>query len=316
MEKNIIINFLESNYKIDKVLDLELIQETDYNQAYKVITKEVNYFLRIGFVLPISEVLEEINIIEKVKEKDFSAPGIIKSFSGKLVLPSDFSKTVTLFEFIAGRVASTKLNIRPSFQEAAAAARELARLHKISREDISFERASRNALTEIEKCLQNKEKIKKAFLDADVFISELEEAKKRFLLNHEERSLVHGDFRSKNLLYKLDNSEVAVVVDFEWCFYGPNKYDLGLMLVEWSCPDGDKTFDQEMIRTIINSYSLERGQEYKFDKELKFWMYYAALCDAATYICRLAERSFSGESKQHISSYMYQKAKLALNFYL
>jgi len=127
------------------------------------------------------------------------------------------------------------------------------------------------------------------------------------------RSLVHGDFRAKNLIYEIGSCSIKAVIDFEWCFNGSPFYDLGLMLVEWSCPDSQTYFNREIIKAILDGYSEVIGRKINLDEKIKFWMYYSALSDSSTYLLRVARKAFVEGKKINQRLYMYDKARMALN---
>lgn len=314
MEISILLECLRQNYGLSQDLSLELMQESDYNSNYRVRSGDKSYFLKVGKILEATSVAEESSILRHLADQGFPVPALIPNLSGEFISYPASAKTLMLYDFLLGRLLITTKEVRPSQEETSSGAEALARLHQITSQGEVWRRASRTALTEIDRALSFQDSLRRFLSDADVLIKELKEAQKKFKVLAADFSLVHGDWRSKNLLYQPAGNGILAVFDFEWCFYGPRLYDLGLMLVEWSYPDGGSGFDFDLIATILESYSKASGRSYRLDENLKFWMYYAALCDAATYFVNAAlKNNLFQPTKELRSSYMYQKARAVLD---
>ncbi|MFA5184079.1 MAG: phosphotransferase [Patescibacteria group bacterium] len=305
-----LIKYLAENYGLSGRISLNLLQASDYNINYRVSADQQDYFLKVGKMFPLAAAQEEALISQRLANIGFPVPELIKNKEAEMISQPDFAQTLVLYRFIAGRHVVTSQDQRPSLSEAREAAKVLAQLHALTSSKNVWSRPSRNGSTEIDRALQNQDALRRLISDADVLIGELKEAQERFSASTQNFSLVHGDWRSKNLIYQAAGDKVLAVTDFEWCFYGPCLYDLGLMLVEWSCPDGQAAFDPAMLEAIIAAYSEASGHDYQLDENLKFWLYYPALCDAATYFLNLLPGSQASAPLRVLSSsHMYRKAQ-------
>jgi aminoglycoside phosphotransferase (APT) family kinase protein len=186
-------------------------------------------------------------------------------------------------------------------------------IHLATKNNNRLKRIRHSVDSEIKKTIANKELIISKYIDGDKFVDELTLALQKRENFDRNLGLVHGDYRSKNLIFNQQSDEVEAVIDFEWYFFGPTLYDLGLMLVEWSCPDRQDYFDKEILEAILSGYSEGYGQKVELNEEIKFWMYYSALSDATTFLLRRAQNSSSSE-KIKIGSFMYQKALMARDY--
>jgi len=306
MTKNFIKEFIKKEYGITPIGDIKLIQETEYNSTFYV-KAGYPYFLRVGKIISPQSVVEEVSLISELKNNNFPVPAIIKNLKGEKVSLPSFSKTLVVFEFIEGKTITN-----PSVVQAKEAAKILGSLHKITKDQV-WDRRERSAMTEFQKCLDKREIIISWLQHGEDFLDEISQTIAKVPDIASGKSLVHGDYRSKNMLFSEEN-KIKAVVDFEWCFYGPSLYDLGLMLVEWSCLDGQKDFNKKILEVILGGYSDAMGIKYEIDERIKFWMYYSALCDSATYFLRKAEvAKMAGKGKVAMKSYMYDKAQKSLN---
>ena len=80
---------------------------------------------------------------------------------------------------------------------------------------------------------------------ATEYFSEMEELQKWLKSNIPKeggsQSLVHGDWRIDNLIYKNDSFNLAAVIDWEISTLGNPLADLGTQLMQWEMPAGDET---------------------------------------------------------------------------
>ena len=296
MDKQLIKQFLEKEYGW-QILSQEVIQETDYNLSLKVQTISGNNFVRFGKIISAEDVAEEVALLLGLKDSSLVTK-LKLSLSGKSVTVPDFCKTCAVFEFIEGNSFHDP-NYVPSKQQCFEAAAVLQRLHSAG---INLKSRTHKTLTsEIDNFLQQ------GYVLNQDFILELKNARGQAMQFSEENNLVHGDFRIKNIIWDQTMNNVKAVVDFEWYFSGPKEYDLGLMLVEWSYPDGGQDFDRGIIETILEGYSSAGSVKLKLP-ELKFWMYYSALCDAVTFLKRKVGSGVIDPNR----SFMYKKARKAL----
>ncbi|MFA6253711.1 MAG: phosphotransferase [Candidatus Paceibacterota bacterium] len=315
MENQLVVKlgpWLTENYGFKNIRDIKVIQETDYNLVVFFLAENQKMIARISKIISPAEVKEETSALDYLYNKKLAVPKIIPAKNGSFVTCPDFAQTITVFEFIDGRQVESNLSNKPTRGEASSAARTLAQIHSASKGLSQLKRINRSVSSEIEKCLKNNELIENTYIEGGKFIEEIKVAAEKAHRFTNNFCLVHGDFRSKNLIFEKKTEKIKAVIDFEWCFLGPALYDLGLMLVEWSCPDQQQFFDQEMLETILQTYSNEAGKQYSLNEEIKFWMYYSALCDAATYLWRKATYHNSSE-KIHLNSFMYQKASSVKN---
>ncbi len=299
MDNNQIKNFLETSYDFS-VLNQEVIQDTDYNLTLKIQTEQKKYFVRLGKIIPAAEVQEEVGLLVDMKI-DFQTPKPLINKEGRFVSIPGFCKTCVVFDFIEGTSFHDPEKV-PSAKQSFNAGAALYKLHYAASNQV-LARAHKNLTSEIDE-----------FLNIDLnypekFYKELEQARDQATqLAQVESYLVHGDYRIKNIIWNQSSERVLAVVDFEWYFAGPKEYDLGLMLVEWSFPDGGKDFDMQIIENILSGYNQNSKKKYVLS-ELKFWMYYLALCDTITFLKRKATKSSVADP---FKSYMYIKAQKVL----
>ncbi|MFA5155157.1 MAG: phosphotransferase [Patescibacteria group bacterium] len=305
MDQAAIADYLYKHYELGGRASLKIISDNYYNNNYRVEAGGQSYFLKIGKILPLANVVEESSILASLADLGFPAVPPIKDRDGSFASCPDFAENLRLYPFVVGRSVAVGHSQLPHLSEAKAAAELLSRLHQLTSGQDIWQRTHRTGLTEIDRALGSAALLRHALREADDFLSELAQARNDFKSLAGDFSLVHGDWRSKNLIYQPAGDEIKTVLDFEWSFYGPRWYDLGLMLVEWSYPDGGDGFDQEIISGIISAYFKNSGRSGRLDDNLKFWMYYAALCDAATYFLGIAPGQ---PIKSLTDSYMYQKA--------
>ncbi len=298
MDQQQVKQFLEKEYGW-QILSQEVIQETDYNLSLKIQTTSGYNFVRFGKIIPIEEVFEEASLLLSLKEAGLLIPKPKPSLSGNFVSVPDFCKTCVVFEFIDGHSFHDP-NYVPSKQQCLNAAAVLQMLHSAG--GINFKSRVHKTLTS-----QIDSFLSQGHVISQEFTTELKNAREQAIQRSVENNLVHGDFRIKNIIWDQTVNNIKAVVDFEWFFSGPKEYDLGLMLVEWSFPDGGQDFDREIIETILEGYNNAAGTKLALS-ELKFWMYYSALCDAVTFLSR---RSGSGPIDPN-KSFMYKKARKAL----
>lgn len=301
---------LEKNYGFKDTHDFSMVQDTDYNSVISFLSQDKKMIVRVGKIIPLEEVREEALVLDYLAGKMLPVPKIISGLNGELVVSPSFSKTLTIFEFIEGRHVEAGASTNPTVTEARNAAKVLAKIHKATQGDGKLGRTRHFVGSEIEKALADREIIIDKYIGGKEFINELIIATQKAKTYTGDFGLVHGDYRSKNLIFDHQGDEVEAVIDFEWYFFGPVLYDLGLMLVEWSCPDRQEYLDKKMLEAILSGYSEELGKKISLDEEIKFWMYYSALSDATTFLLRKAKNSSSSE-KIKIGSFMYQKALMA-----
>jgi Ser/Thr protein kinase RdoA (MazF antagonist) len=301
---------LEKNYGLKDTHDFSMVQDTDYNSVISFMSQDKKMIVRVGKIISLEEVREEALALDYLAGKMIPVPKIIGDLNGNLVFSPGFSKTLAVFEFIEGRHVEAGVSINPTTAEAHNAAKVLAKIHKATQDDGKLGRTRHFVGSEIERALADREIIIDKYTGGEEFINELILATQRAKTYTGDFGLVHGDYRSKNLIFDPQGDEIKAVIDFEWYFFGPVLYDLGLMLVEWSCPDRQESLNKEMLEAVLSGYSEELGKEISLDEEIKFWMYYSALSDATTFLLRKA-KNFSSSEKIKIGSFMYQKALMA-----
>lgn len=303
-----LLDTLGKRYGIPNAAVLNVVQETDYNTTFAVGAEKRRYIVRVGKIFSTEATREEIGAIKSLKSKGLAVANVIPTIDGDTAV-YDADHSIVIFEYVDGRSIQTTIESLPSLECARAAAQELARIHQATAGEQALIRKHRNTTSEFDAFLDNEALIRSTFTNADEILTHVKNA--RDIITHADstQSLVHGDFRSKNVIFSPKADAVTAVVDFEWYSYGPSYYDLGLMLVEWSCADGNQSFDADIQAVILDGYTSVSGTPLALN-QCTPWMYAAAMSDAATYWLRTA-RSSTSATPQLAKSYMYTKALAA-----
>lgn len=297
------INKILNQYNLSEITPIELIRESSDNLVYLVGEKNKK-ILRISKRLPIEDIQFEYEVSQHLAKNSFPVARWIKTKNENFYASTEEIKLVVMFEFLEGCHAQADKNNLPTKEQAYTAGRALAFMHEIGKTFKPSTSRSRNAFTELERVLQNKEIFKKDFEGGEIFV---EQVKKAIDFGKEIKSpigLIHNDYRAGNVFFKNDN-EISGVIDFDWSCIGPIVKDIALGVLEWSCPDGRTEPDFTIFDAFLDGYNSVSKQKYTKGKELYSWIMFAALSDASTFFC---DRLSSPELKKKISSsYMYLK---------
>ncbi len=112
-------------------------------------------------------------------------------------------------------------------------------------------------------------------------------------------TILHNDYRIQNVLFDSDQ-ELVGVIDFDYALASPFYVkDAAHAAMEWSFAEGTATPDIDKFNCFIEAY--ESQSKIKLN-DLREWVMYAAINDAAHYIL-----SYPDRQQQSINSYMYDK---------
>ncbi|MBV9142670.1 MAG: phosphotransferase [Pseudonocardiales bacterium] len=114
--------------------------------------------------------------------------------------------------------------------------------------------------------------------------------------------MCHGDFRPGNVLFDQDD-RITGIIDWDWCYVGPQVSDLGLALVEWAFSDGASAPDPMAMAAFYRGYrSAFDAPPHRLD-ELLDWVRATCLASAGTFLCdalAAADRPASVRESLHV----------------
>lgn len=301
---------IEKNYNIT-VSSLSVLQDGSDNLVLKVDTSSEDCFvLRISKKeKTVDDVLFETSLCEFLSSNDLPVAKIIRTKNNSLNCLVD-GKNAVLFSFCSGE----KVNISPSEKTSVKLAYNggkcLAILHKKLMRFYECETnyGSRTQEQELLRVVKNKSQFREKFINADDFIVQVEDILRK-VSGYGKDTILHNDFRIQNVLF--DQEDVSAILDFDWACPGNKLKDLAHALVEWSFPDGAKSYWPDIFDNFLFGYESVSG---KIDrKELKDWILFSCLSDTATY---LMDRIESQDERKEIRSYMYKKYLFFMNEYI
>lgn len=296
---------LVRQYEGAGAVKVELIRESADNVVYLVDSGEKKV-LRISKRLPAADLEYEHGIIEYLAKNDFPVPRWNRTSEGGLFARHG-EKIAVLFDFLSGYQVAAYEECPPNENQCHAAGKTLASLHNICSSLSIDSPRERTVFTELERGLAKRSLLKDRFEGGAEFIERVEAMIEFGRQDGGATGLIHNDYRPGNLFFRNDD-EVSGVIDFDWCCDGPLVKDLALAALEWSFPDSRTEPNMKLFDSFIAGYNSVAITQHKKGPSLYRWVCFAALSDASTYFCDLADEPAIGETK--LRSYMYDKFKL------
>ncbi len=179
--------------------------------------------------------------------------------------------------------------------------RTLAQFHLISKQFNQPPLPKRQQDSELKRVAPIAEKLSALFVDGAAFVDNVQQILASPYLTQANDCIIHNDFRIQNVLFEGEN--LSAILDFDWACVGNSMKDLAHALTEWSILDG-KPILEDRFRAFLEGY--RSVIPHIDDEALQFWICFACLSDAATY---LADRLDDFESGGRIRSWMYGKYK-------
>ena len=297
------ISKILSQYNIPPNSSAHLLRESSDNQVY-VVGNRQKKILRLSKKLPIEDAVFEHDVYEHLSHYNFPVAKWNKTRDGKLYASVDKTDIAALFDFLEGYHVVIDKNHFPIKEQVFAAGKMLGSISKAGEKFVLSSPRSRTIFSELERAMVFQEIFEKDFEGGKIFIQQVKEV---INLGHRHKSingLIHNDYRPSNIFFKKE-SKISGVIDFDWSCIGPKIKDLALGALEWSFPDGCEKPNIAILDTFLDGYNSVSKIKYERNKELYFWIMFAALSDVATYFC---DRIESPDVKKNISSsYMYKK---------
>lgn len=297
------ISKILNQYSIPKDSKARFLRESSDNQVY-IIGDKQKKILRLSKKLPVEDMVFEHDVNEYLSHYNFPIAKWNKTKDGKLYTSADKVDIAVLFDFLEGYHAVVDKDHLPTREQAFAAGKMLGSISEAGEKFVLKSPRSRTIFSELERVMVFQEIFEKDFEGGKIFIQQV---KKTINLGHKHKSingLIHNDYRPSNIFFKNDN-EISGVIDFDWSCIGPRVKDLALGALEWSFPDGCEEPNIAILDIFLDGYNSVSKIKYKRNKELYFWIMFAALSDVATYFCDRIESL--NVKKDIFSSYMYKK---------
>lgn len=316
MYKKNLNNFL-GNFKLIEPKIVREIQVNQYNEVYQLRDSTLRqYVLRIGKKKFPEETKFEVEILKQLFIAGLPVPEIIPTKKDEDFFVDVNGFVFTIFTWINGNSFSIKNNISDEnlngkiFQ----AGQLLAKLHDVSWQNFNFVTNKRSIYTELERVIENEEKFKKIYENGNEFVVNCKKSLEFAKSFKNSLKLIHNDFRPQNLLYS-NEGVINGLIDFDWSCFGPAIKDVSHSIIEWSFPDGYEDYSMDKIDSFLDGYNSISSTKYTKNFELKSWMYFSAISDAATYFIDQIENSKEFTTLLPLKSYMYKKANKSQNLW-
>ena len=205
-----------------------------------------------------------------------------------------------LFSFCDGEKIIFDKNSFPNEQQAYNAGIILAKIHNLTENYTSPYKPSRTMISELKRIVENQREFEQKYENGTTFVAQVYDILEGLDKCVRQNCIIHNDFRAQNLLFS--QNKISAVLDFDWSCYGYPLKDLAHTMVEWSYPDGCLQPDVRIMHKILQGY--ERFRAVSDKSELKYWMCFSCLSDAATYFM---DRLNPISEKKQLRSYMYKK---------
>lgn len=282
------------------VEDAVLLQDGSDNLVYLFYSNDVKYVLRISKKQKDDEdFLFETTLIKHLYENGIPVPKPIYNNENSFLTKYDEQKMI-LFSFCDGEKIIFDKNNLPKEQQAYNAGVILAKIHNLTESYTSSYQTSRTMLSELNRIIEHQKEFTHKYEDGAIFVTQVYDIIASLNNCVQQNCIIHNDFRTHNLLF--NQNEISAVLDFDWSCYGNPLKDLAHTMVEWSYPDGSSQPDVGIMNKILQGYESIRGISDK--SELKYWMCFSCLSDAATYFM---DRLNPISEKKQLRSYMYKK---------
>jgi homoserine kinase type II len=259
--------------------------------------------LRVSKRLPIKDIAFEREALDHLSQRGVPVPRFLRTKSGAYYALVD-GATAILLEFIEGHQVQVDKDHLPTTRQAFEAGRGLAGIHNAGKDFAPSSPRRRTLFSELERALSLEAVFTNQFEGGKNFIDQVKSAINFGRIDPGNLGLIHNDYRPSNILFDDANTLVGII-DFDWSCIGPIAKDFALGVLEWSFPDGAMGPDFDVFDSFFEGYNSIADQKQEKDQKLYDWIAFAAISDAATYFCDLAEDP--NANKRTISSYMYRK---------
>lgn len=239
--------FIEGHYSIGKAISLKKIDIGIANENFVVETASSRYVFRHYLHSLVQRKKEfvglELGFMDFLGKKGLHVPKVVPQKDGSLFSGFDGS-FACLFGFAEG-----KAELNPNEKHCFLAARETAKIRKHSG---LFASETRPPDTGINLAFGIAEKLLQRNLgESDKQIISEEKKFLQGIPRNVEKGFIHGDVFPDNVLFR--GGELAVVLDFELCYFGEYLLDLTNVLCSW-CFTED-CFDFKKARKAIEGYT-------------------------------------------------------------
>ena len=311
--KNNLLQILKNNYSLDTAKEIKLLRKGIDNDIYLFFSEDGEKQIARFGKRDISNSIEfEVKLINELVKYGIRTPSIIKTKDGNNFVNLSGGKVLLCFEFVEGKSPVQEGNV-PKVSQVNEAARCIGEFHRATMNldlDVS---GRRTMFSELERVNELKSPIKELFKDSEEFISDTNRMLEFGQKVKFKQGIIHNDYNPTNVLF--DNSDLVVIVDFDWACKGPLLIDVGYGAVTWSTEEKEIKPDWKKFNKFITSYK-EIGPIRNFQKkELYFWSAYSCLYLAANFICdSVKENRYSIKSTKQ--SWMYKRYKYYEKLYL
>ncbi len=216
------------------------------NPTYIISSKSGKYVLRRkpdGVLLPSAHAVErEFRVMSALAESELPVPHTHFLCED----PKEIGSVFFVMDYVSGDIFTDPRLPGLSFSERESIYDQmnlgLAKLHKLKPENFGLNDYGRPG-NYFERQYSRWSRQYEA--SANEHFSQMEELQNWLKSNMPEEdgshSLVHGDWRIDNLIYKNDSFNLAAVIDWEISTLGNPLADLGTQLMQWEMPCGDET---------------------------------------------------------------------------
>ena len=306
MDKQKLLSFLKAEY-LKNFQGADLVQDGSDNSVYKVSTRDASFAVRLSKREKDEEDINfETNLCQFLANKGYPVPPI--QITADKAYYSDFKgQTLVLQDWVSADPVNLSWDTQPSRDICFQAGAKLAELHNLTSNYHPSFSPKRHIDTELKRVLESKDKFLNFYENSQGFVKDVEKALS-FYSNLQKSTpekllVIHNDYRAQNILAK--NNALSAVIDFDWACLGFAEKDIAHALVEWSFPDGAASHWNGVWDAFLRGY---KGGRSPNEKDLKNWVIFSTLSDAATYFMDKLEREYSSDvSGVRMGSYMYKK---------
>ncbi len=232
IEKDIVVSFLKENFD-DSVENIEFLEGGEMSQAFSFNSKKGSCVIRINTNSDSFE--KDIYAVENFTSKDLPVPEIIEigKFDDKhyfAISKKAEGKTVNNFSEIEYQaIVPDLLSVLDSIH--ATDIRDKSGYGKLDIRGIGKFDSWKDFVLSVGKYAYRDNLFETSFLEKEVWEKIFNEIKRLSEYCTEDRSLVHGDYGSDNVV--ADNNKITGVLDWEESMYGDFLYDIA-WLSFWS----------------------------------------------------------------------------------
>lgn len=298
---------VNKQYDLGQNISIEPIIHNGWNHGFRIEAESGTFFLRKyrrGINHNVAR--SEAPLVDFLSKSGLPVPGVIRNTIGELVSFTEEGDPFFLQTFVEGLCISnpTELNL----QQMTNGANTLARFHLFGQEykqvidnkidiDVSEYSFSRKAASDTWESISAliREKQEMDGVDSQVLqvasmkleeIDSINEVSVNEVLGRLPKSLIHGDFITRNLIFKGDI--VAAIIDWEGVRYQQRVWDLVKAVCSFSRVQNTEIFntplDVEKAKRFISAYEEINSLTYEERDSMFLLAYLAAL--HPTYILR------------------------------